>query len=111
MLFDTETRNLHSFRVNAPLLYFDETLTVLPHENEADYAKQAICQRIAGWKLTAEEVARAQVRVGVKGYALDRRAVKEAVSAAFSSFRFYEDGEPDCSGLLVADGGAKATLA
>ena len=111
LVYDTETRAIQSFPVNAPVIYFDETFMVVPDENEADHVREIIRARIAAWGLSEAAVSRTQVRVKAKGYALDRHRLKQAIIEAFAGYKFYRDGEPDDAEVRLADGGARAIIA
>ena len=111
LVYDTETQAIQSFCVNTPVIYFDETIMVIPDENEAHYVREIIRARIAAWGLSEAEASRTQVRVKAKGYALDRQRTKQTLIEGFAGFKFYGNGGPDDTELRLADGGARANIA
>jgi len=111
LVYDTETKVMQSFRVNAPVIYFDEAIMIVPDEKETDYLAATIRALIAAWGLSEAEASRARIRVKAKGYALDRRAIKQVLIDGFAGYRFYGDAEPDDSEVRLGDGGARASIA
>lgn len=102
LVFDTDSHEIIPHRVNSPYVYFDETVVMLPVEDEEVYLESELNRRIEKWDLPAGWGKRARVRLKVMGYSADRAQVNKLLKNALSSFELL-DGSPDVSGLNTAD--------
>ncbi len=98
LVFDSESREVSEQWVDSPRLYFNETLVMLPLENEQEFVQAELDQRIASWELPEDWRDRVQLRLRIVGYARDRGAVENAARETMREFAFYDDG-PDLSDL------------
>jgi DNA repair exonuclease SbcCD nuclease subunit len=99
LVYDTQTGRVESRRVNSDVIYYDETLTLLPMEDETAYLReksQAIMDR---WELDAAECAKVRLRLKVNGWTTDKRAAIETLQECFAPFRLYKDEGIDSSEL------------
>ena len=100
-ILDTDSGQISTHRVDAPLLYFDETLLLLPTEAGLEKVLDDIQKLIAGWDLPDDWTDRVQIRIKIQGVSdLNRQAIFDEISQAFSDFRFYKDQGPDLSNLF-----------
>lgn len=111
LLYDLATAEVTSERIEAPVLYFDESFVIVPAADEAAFIRRQIEERIASWQLQPRDEARARVRVRVGGYSADKRTLATVVRDAFDGYQFYEEGEPDLSHVFVSDDLELATIA
>lgn len=98
LMFDTEARTVSSQLVDSPLLYFNETVVMLPVEDEPGYLKAELQRRIQSWELPKGWEDRARVRLRIVGYSGDRAAVEATARQMLADFAFYDAG-PDLDGL------------
>lgn len=99
LIYDTESEEITSQRVNSPMVYFQETLLALPVDNEDEYLAHQISERIRSWDLPEGWEEKVRLRVKVIGYARNRSAIQETVLTGFDPFSYYENQEPDLSEL------------
>ncbi len=76
---------------------------MLPVDNEMNYIKKQITERIEGWGLEQSERAKTQIKVKFYGYSSDKRRLMEIIKESFHVFNFYKNWEPDLSEVSVAD--------
>jgi len=98
LLFNTDDQTVTPQRVDSPRLYFNETIVMLPVEDEPAYLQAELEQRVRDWGLPEGWEARVQQRLRVIGYASDRSAVEPVAREALADFAFHDDG-PDLSDL------------
>lgn len=98
LVFDTANRTVIAQIVEGPRLYFDETVVMLPVEDEQAFLKAELARRVQSWDLPQGWENRVQVRLRIAGYAADRAGVESAAREALADFTFYDEG-PDLSSL------------
>jgi DNA repair exonuclease SbcCD nuclease subunit len=98
LLFDSETLAVTSRLVDSPRLYFDETVVMLPVDDEAAFLREQLQRRIKSWGLPEGWEQRVQLRLQIVGFTLDRAALEAVAREALSGFALL-DGGPDLSGL------------
>jgi DNA repair exonuclease SbcCD nuclease subunit len=98
LIFDTQTLAVTGQRVESPRIYFNETVVMLPVEDEAAYLRDRLQKRIQDWSLPAGWEDRVRVRLRIGGYSIDRAAVDKVAREAMSTFNFYGEG-PDLTAL------------
>jgi len=103
LIFDTETGKIDSQTVDSQVIFFNESFVILPVEDEADYIKKEIAERIKSWELKEEEIPKTQIKVKVYGYSSDKRKLMGTIKEAFRNFQFYKNWEADLSEVSVAD--------
>jgi DNA repair exonuclease SbcCD nuclease subunit len=100
LIFDTLQGTVESQVVDSPLQYQDEQFVMLPTKNDLDLLITEIKNRINEWEIPFGNQKAIQVRVRIGGITIsDRKKVLSAVKKVFSSFRFYQDQDPDLSSL------------
>lgn len=110
-IVDDENARIQSETVDTDILFFNETLIILPVKNEQDYIKKQIAGRIKNWELKENEVEKVRVQVRVLGYTADKQALFETVKQEFGRFAFHKNAEPDLSAVSVADDLNRAEIA
>jgi hypothetical protein len=98
LIFDTADLSVRPQRVDSPRLFFNETVVMLPVEDERAYLQAELMQRIQDWNLPAGWEERVRQRLRVIGYAVDRPAVEAVAQEVMADYAFYDDG-PDLSDL------------
>jgi DNA repair exonuclease SbcCD nuclease subunit len=103
LIIDTENGFLRSRTLEKVPIHFNETLIVLPLEDETAYLNSQINKRLKEWNVTEEERSRVRIRIKVKGYTLDKRKMVETIKQGFHGYRFYKNEDPDISEVSVSD--------
>ena len=111
LVYDLLADRVESRRVETALLYFNETLTILPVEDEIEYLRQQVGKMVAGWNLDPAEGNRVEYRLAVNGWTADKTVLKQEIQALFSSFRYYRGGEPDLSQVNITSDPERNALA
>ena len=103
LVYDTAERQVEAAAVDSPVIYFDESLLIVPVENESEYLREEVSRRIAGWNLLPEDTDKVLLRVSVKGFSTDRRRLMTVLKEAFKEYAFYDNQEPDLTKVWISD--------
>ncbi len=103
LVYDTGTDEVEPQFVDTDVIYFNESLVILPVEDERTYLREEIESRIASWGICEEDCMKVQVRVKVRGYSSDRRSLMQTLNECFRGYSFYMDEEPDISEVYVSN--------
>lgn len=98
LIFDTETLAVTEQRVDSPRLYFNETVVMLPVQDERAYLQAELTKRMQAWGLPEGWQDRVRLRLRITGYSVDRAAVEAVAREVGAVFTFYDEG-PDLSDL------------
>jgi DNA repair exonuclease SbcCD nuclease subunit len=98
LILDSESLEVTSQQVDSPRIFFNETIVMLPVEDESAYLRSELEQRIQNWSLPEGWEDRVRQRLTIVGYVADRSAVEAVAREALANFAFYDDG-PDLSEL------------
>jgi DNA repair exonuclease SbcCD nuclease subunit len=103
LILDTQRGDITSHLVDCPLIYFDEHFIMLPTENGLDQLVRDIEDRISGWNLPSGWAARTRVRLRITGSSrFDKQQVLQRLNQAFSGIPYYQEEEPQLSGLIYS---------
>ncbi len=97
LIFDTKDLSILSMPIETDFIYFNETFSILPLDDEESYIRKQIKQLIKEWKITKQEIPKARIRVQVRGYSTDKSRLKEVVDDEFKEYIFYNDETVDVS--------------
>ncbi len=111
LVLDTETGRVKPQNVDADILFFDQTMVVVPAENEEKLALDSMESMTKVWNISAGERKKVSLRLRVSGYTSDKQKLAKTISGYFKGVRFYPDGEPDLSEVSVSDDVERADLA
>lgn len=101
LVLDSQSRSVTSQPVDSPRLFFNETVVMLPMEDEPAFLQAELARRIERWGVPQERQDRVRVRLRVVGYSADRAGLDAAARQAMAGFEFYDEG-PDLSQLNQA---------
>ncbi len=79
IIFDTNDLSITEKKVETDYLFFIENLLSLPTTNEFEDIENKIKGFVAGWDLSKDELSKARVRLKVKGYTSDRKALESVI--------------------------------
>ena len=111
LIMDLESRTAQSRTVGTRFIYFNESLVILPVEDETEYVKDQLSAMIENWDLHPDEVPKARIQFKVRGYTSNKRALLRVIQERLASFTFYQDQGPDLSAVAVADDLNRAEIA
>ncbi|MBI3377581.1 MAG: metallophosphoesterase [Nitrospirae bacterium] len=101
LIVDTNSINITSKTVDTDYIFFNETLIVLPTEDEFDFIKNKIVGVVERWNLNENEISKAKIRLKVKGYTSDKKQLETVIKATLREIAFYNDEEPDLTEVAV----------
>jgi len=102
LVVDTEGWDVSSHPIDTDVLFFRETLVLVPHEQEAPRLRATVRERIRAWGISPSERDKVRIRVEASGYVRDRSAVAAVLEEEFSDFTFHKDEGPNYDRLSVS---------
>ncbi len=103
LIYELETDSYEIKYVNTDYIFFDETLVILPMEDQRTRIQQMVQNRISEWKISDTDRDKVNVRVIAKGYCADRKELLSILSNAFKGFSFYQGVGPDISEVSISE--------
>lgn len=103
LVLDTEEGTVEKRAIQGGPIFLQANLVVLPVENELATIQQQIQQIIQLWELSPDETERSRIRVTVKGYSANKKALSDTVNEAFQRFRFYQNEKPNLDEVSDAE--------
>jgi len=103
LIYDIAKDEIASREVGTDVIYFDETLVMLPMENESAFVYDLVKKVIQSWNITDWDRKKVRARVNVRGYCSNKSALEKELRKDFSDFNFYGDEGPDLSGVSISD--------
>ena len=80
LIYDTVTGNVVRQPIKTNVIYFQEILTVLPLEDEVNYLKNILTEKINKWGLNTEQKKAVISRIMVQGYSSNRELLKREIT-------------------------------
>jgi len=102
LTIDSETGSIESHLIYPDVIYFNETLTVLPVQDEEQYLLNQIKNMTDSWSIPNSEKNKIRLRLKVSGYSKDKNKLAQLIKQEFHDITFY-DREPDLSEVYVSD--------
>ncbi len=94
IVFNTDDHSLEKYVVDCPNIYFQESIVILPVDDECEYLGKLIDKQIRDWELPEGWGDRVKIRVSIKGYTTDRTKILKFLQEKFSPFTFYDPRGP-----------------
>lgn len=111
LVMDTETKTLTPRIVQTDTLYMNESIVVLPVEDEDEQVRSLIKSMIAKWGITENEKSKIRLRLNVSGVVTDKRRLKKTLDIALRGIPLYEDQEVDITGVSVTEDSERTEIA
>lgn len=102
LIYDTADARVVSREVATDILYFNESLVIVPRDDEALILNQEIRKTIESWNIDPSEYSRVCLRVEAKGYATDRGTILRTLKEGFEEFKYVNNEDPRIDGLLAS---------
>ena len=99
LVYDTQSGKVESQRVNSDLIFYDETLTVLPMEDETVNLRNKAQDVIKRWDLEPADYGKVRLRLKINGYTTDKNRALQTLTECFAPFHFNNSEDIDCRGL------------
>jgi DNA repair exonuclease SbcCD nuclease subunit len=99
LLYDPQSGRVESRKVNTQVLFFNETLTVFPMDDESAYVQAKIADLLSRWALQPDQCDKVQLRITLNGFSSDREALLRVVQDSFPGMAFYKNEAPDLSAV------------
>lgn len=102
LTIDSETGGIESHPVYPDSIYFNESITALPVQDEEKYIQNQIIKIIESWDIPESRKDRIVLRLKVSGYSKDKNRLAKLLKQGFKNITFY-DQRPDLSEVYVSD--------
>jgi exonuclease SbcD len=102
LVIDTDIGSITSPVVNTDVIFFNESLTILPLRDEKEYLKNQIEAKISRWNLWEADKSKVRIQLKIQGYTSNRNELMEMIQKLFGEYAFYNDKEPDTSNIFVS---------
>lgn len=84
IIFDTTTLQVRREFIETPYMFFTESLIIYPFEDEIEYVKSALEERINSWRLSDNDLTKVKLRLFITGYTQNKRDLNEFIKNFFS---------------------------
>jgi len=103
LVFDTKTLRTEIHQVDTNVIYFVETISILPLVDEENYLRSRIKNIIQSWGITEIEKEKVRIRIKIRGYSSDIRQLKQIVQEEFKGFTYCDGEDVDLSDVFLSD--------
>ncbi len=107
LIYDIVNNELEPKRINSDIIYFDESITVLPVENEKEYMNERIREMLESLAINKDEKIKAVLRIRVRGYSRNKRDLKRLIENALKDYNIYGDNGVDVSNVNITEESAE----
>ena len=111
LILDAEKGAMETRPIQTGPIFFQSDLVVLPVVHETDFIREEIQSDLKKWSLSSEEMERVRIRVTVKGYSENKKALSDFIKEVFQRFRFYQDEGPDLDSVSDAEESDRTDIA
>lgn len=84
IIFDTNTLEVKREYIDTPYIFMQEFLTIYPFEDELNYVKENLENKIKLWNFSENELNKIKLKLIVTGYTKNKRALNEFIKKFFS---------------------------
>jgi len=103
LIFDTANGSTQEFSVDTDIIYFSETMLILPLENEADYIHSRLSTMKKSWEGTVKDKEKIRLRLKIKGYSSDLKQLNEIIEEELKDYQFYNKESVDLREVYISD--------
>jgi exonuclease SbcD len=101
LIFNTDDGKVTERKIDTDRIYFDETILILPGENEGEQFSTQFKKLVERWELDKSELKKVVLRLSLKGYTKDRRVLEKAVADVAEIIQMYE--KPNLDNLYISE--------
>ncbi len=104
LIFDPDEDSLSSEYVETNVIYFNETLLVLPLDDELGFIQKKLQAMVKKWELNSQELRKVYLRLKVDGYTKDKQSLSNLINEEMArlGINFYDKEGADFSCLKIA---------
>ncbi len=102
LTIDSETGTTESHTLYPDSIFFNESITVLPIQDEEEYIHNQIKKIIDSWDIPESQKTKIVLRLKVSGYSKNKDRLSQLLNKKFKDIKFYNNS-PDLSEVSVSD--------
>ena len=112
LVYDPEENRVELREVVTPVIYFQETLLVLPVDEEISRLRELIRKMMERWQVPDQDLKKVKLRLKVRGFTRDKEALARFIQQEISGcgLSFYDETGPDFSELKITTDESEARL-
>lgn len=103
LVFDTMNGNCQTFFVDTDIIYFSETLLIIPVQKEDEYVRSRLAKLKTSWAEQVNDAAKIRFRLKIRGYSSDIKQLHEIIKEELKEYRLYKDEPVDLSEVFLSD--------
>jgi len=103
IVFDTENQSINPVSVDTDALYFSETFSIYPIQDEESYIRSQIKERTKSWGIREQEKKKVKIRIKIRGYSSNKKRLNEIVEEEFRGFTFYDADGIDLKEVFLSE--------
>jgi exonuclease SbcD len=111
LIYDTESSYVERKSVITDVIYLQESLIVLPMDDEADYVRKILSQRVTTWDLDEEQREKIRLRLNLQGYSTNRERLLETVITFLDQNGIVMNETPELSQVKLSSDVTRAEIA
>ena len=111
LVYETRTGMVQTRRVETDVVFFNESLTMLPTPDESAYLRAKALNIIQRWSLGDGDERKVRLRLQIKGYCVDKNNAISVLKDCFQGFNFYKSEEIDATELNTSQDADRILLA
>jgi exonuclease SbcD len=111
IIYDTERNYVERQAVTTDVIYMQESLTVLPMEDEEEYVRNLLAYKLAKWDLDEEQRKKVRLRLNLQGYSTNRERLLETVITFMDQNGIVMNEKPDLNQVKLSNDVTRAEIA
>jgi DNA repair exonuclease SbcCD nuclease subunit len=111
LIYDTRTGIVNRQSIKTNVIFIQESLTVLPTDNEVQHAINVLKNRISGWGLDQDQMNKVRARMQVQGYSSNREQIRNAINEFMNQEKITLIEPLDFSKLKIANDVMRSDIA
>ncbi len=101
VVFDLNDLSVSEKTIYTDLIFVNESIVMLPVENEQAYIEERIEELIKSLELNKSEISKVRLRLKFSGYSRDKNRLEKIIKNALAEFTFYDESGPDLSEVFL----------
>ncbi len=111
LIYNSAKGTVERKSVETDVIYFQESLIVLPLDDEKEYVNKILVERISGWNLNPEQKKKVRVRINLQGYSTNRESLLETIEGFLSRNEIVSEEQPNLTKVKLSNDVMRADIA
>ena len=111
LTYDSAKGKVERIFIETDVIYIQESITVLPTDDEEEYVTKMLVDKIACWNLNSEQKRKVRVRINLQGYSTNRERILKVIEDLLTRNELKADEKPDLSKVKLSNDVMRADIA